>query len=63
LTVADLEVVRGASLGAGRDFDRDDQVASTEDVVSLRRVAGQAMERGERNRSLSVRAAHDDLGL
>src|ERR1700722_4632565 len=63
LTIADLEVMRGASLRTGRDLDRNDQVAPTEDVVSLRRVAGQAMELGERNRSLSIRAAYDDLGI
>src|SRR2546425_6941333 len=56
---ADLQMVGGAPLGASRDLDRDDEIASAEYVVALGGVALQTMEIGERDRSLARRPAHD----
>jgi hypothetical protein len=55
--------VRGTPDAAGRHVDGNDQIASIEDIVALRRLAGKTMETGERDRSLPIRAVHDDLGI
>jgi pimeloyl-ACP methyl ester carboxylesterase len=60
LAIAELEIVRGAALRAGGDLDRDNQVAATERVITLRRIAGQAVEVGERDRSFARAPTHQD---
>ena len=57
--VADLKIMRGARLHACGHFDRDDQIAPIKDIVTLGRVAGQAMEIGERNPSFARLSPHD----
>jgi len=52
--------MRGAPLHPCGHFDCDDQVAPIEHVVTLRCIAGQAMEISERDRSFSRAPAHHD---
>jgi hypothetical protein len=56
--VAHLQVVRVAGEAVGRQVDADDQLAGGQRGVALRRVAGQAVEVGDRDDALAARAAH-----
>src|SRR5579862_9721432 len=51
--------MRGAPLDAGGHLDRDDQIATPQCVVALRRVTGQAMKVGKWDGAVSGYPAHN----
>jgi hypothetical protein len=49
LTIAELEIVRGASLNPWGYLNRHDEIATAEHIVLLGRVSGQTKEFSERD--------------
>ena len=63
MTVADLEVVRGATFRPRGNLDGHNQIATLEDVVTFRLAARQAMKIGKLDQSSPSRPEDDDDGI